>query len=577
MDTYKETELKNSRRITKTVTAMCVTVLAFLLMLIGLLAAIGVRHEEYIRPDNCVVTVDRQDGDSDYYVGTRFDSLNDGDVARMQLNIPDDIKTDVPMASLYFEAYNCAVKVISDGKVIYLSGWEDVETGQPTVFIGNRSHMIPLITDEINLAGRILTIELYSVANRAVSSIDPIIVPSDDVWKVSIINSRVLFVCLITISVICILMTIYSATRSLFNRTADIGIGLFPIVLCFSVWSLGSRNMLHVLSQNLFFNSRAEYYALIVMPIFIAALGTIIFKRGIINKIWIGCLILFTAFFIITMAAYFLIDEFSPQFVLRGLLLLMILEIGFFVYGLFKDKNIRACTSTYIMRVGCIAMLLLAMLEVARYQIVFFSENSAIAEFSIGNYSSLLFATVAILYYVIYNMETQTTIIERQQLEAIAFRDTLTNIPNRSYFNQKIDELEEQNQKDYTLVFIDLNDLKKANDQFGHDMGDRLLIAAAECMTKAFSREGIYCRWGGDEFVALILGPQMIGEECINTFIKALDQLNEHERFPFRVSAAHGVVVSTSRNYIVPNKAIREADIRMYENKQKMKKPDSEI
>ena len=100
MDTYKETELKNSRRITKTVTAMCVTVLAFLLMLIGLLAAIGVRHEEYIRPDNCVVTVDRQDGDSDYYVV--FTGVSDVRVHKIGTINPRDVLRNLKASNKMF-------------------------------------------------------------------------------------------------------------------------------------------------------------------------------------------------------------------------------------------------------------------------------------------------------------------------------------------------------------------------------------------------------------------------------------------------------------------------------------------
>ena len=174
-------------------------------------------------------------------------------------------------------------------------------------------------------------------------------------------------------------------------------------------------------------------------------------------------------------------------------------------------------------------------------------------------------------YYIILILEAQTTIVERQKLEEIAYTDTLTGIPNRTFFNRRIDEMSGNEQKEYTMIFMDLNNLKKTNDEFGHEMGDKLIKAAAGCMTAAFEGKGIYCRWGGDEFVAFVPGSEETGKDCVNILKKSLEDINQAKEFIFDISAAIGEVRSDNKNPIDPNSAIREADVRMYEIKKQMK------
>ena len=174
-------------------------------------------------------------------------------------------------------------------------------------------------------------------------------------------------------------------------------------------------------------------------------------------------------------------------------------------------------------------------------------------------------------YYIILILEAQTTIVERQKLEEIAYTDTLTGIPNRSYFNRRLDEMSSSAQKDYTMIFMDLNNLKKTNDEYGHGMGDKLIKAAAGCMTKAFEGKGIYCRWGGDEFVAFVPGSEETGAGCVKVLRESLDDINRTKEFVFDISAAIGEVRSDENDPIDPNSAIREADVRMYEIKKQRK------
>ena len=71
---------------------------------------------------------------------------------------------------------------------------------------------------------------------------------------------------------------------------------------------------------------------------------------------------------------------------------------------------------------------------------------------------------------------------------------------------------------EYVLVMMDLNGLKEANDNIGHEAGDELIIGASKCMDKAFSGLGRTYRVGGDEFVALLRGTREEAQDAVKTF-----------------------------------------------------------
>lgn len=99
-------------------------------------------------------------------------------------------------------------------------------------------------------------------------------------------------------------------------------------------------------------------------------------------------------------------------------------------------------------------------------------------------------------------------ISERKQLEVtlteMAHTDTLTGLPNRSQFQhiaeREISAPDAQN-AGLALMFIDLDDFKAVNDQYGHNIGDQLLVEVAIRITADLRALDTVCRFGGDEFV----------------------------------------------------------------------------
>ncbi|SEN79716.1 PAS domain S-box-containing protein/diguanylate cyclase (GGDEF) domain-containing protein [Terribacillus saccharophilus] len=104
-------------------------------------------------------------------------------------------------------------------------------------------------------------------------------------------------------------------------------------------------------------------------------------------------------------------------------------------------------------------------------------------------------------------------ITERLELEEkltyMAYHDTLTGLPNRRLFKEKLDQaLEEakQTKKKVAVMYLDLDNFKYINDTLGHDVGDELLNQFAQRVKECLREEDVLSRQGGDEFTILLPG-----------------------------------------------------------------------
>ncbi len=101
-------------------------------------------------------------------------------------------------------------------------------------------------------------------------------------------------------------------------------------------------------------------------------------------------------------------------------------------------------------------------------------------------------------------LEEQRALAQRR-----AYRDSLTELPNRQYVKEelaKLDSAAERHMRCAALPFLDLDGFKRINDSLGHAVGDRLLKMVAGRLTRIAREEDFVARLGGDEFVFLIQG-----------------------------------------------------------------------
>ena len=92
-------------------------------------------------------------------------------------------------------------------------------------------------------------------------------------------------------------------------------------------------------------------------------------------------------------------------------------------------------------------------------------------------------------------------------LEQVARTDTLTGLLNRRALGEQLARAASharRHREPLSVLMIDLDHFKQTNDRFGHEAGDRVLCALADCMRDALRADDIYGRWGGDEFLVAL-------------------------------------------------------------------------
>ncbi len=93
---------------------------------------------------------------------------------------------------------------------------------------------------------------------------------------------------------------------------------------------------------------------------------------------------------------------------------------------------------------------------------------------------------------------------EQEKLIALSSIDQLTQLQNRHAYEMKIDSLLKEHAVNVTVIILDVNSLKQANDSIGHAAGDELICGAADCIRQCFGKTGECYRTGGDEFAVIM-------------------------------------------------------------------------
>jgi diguanylate cyclase (GGDEF)-like protein len=134
------------------------------------------------------------------------------------------------------------------------------------------------------------------------------------------------------------------------------------------------------------------------------------------------------------------------------------------------------------------------------------------------------------------------------QLDRIAHYDTVTGLPNRRFFTRHAETLASMNRESRSpqaLMFIDIDNFKYVNDNFGHPAGDLLLAAVATRLRSALRSNDFVSRLGGDEFAVLIQDPPALDAvvQLAEKMLAALAQPIHCDGREFSVGASIGIAM----------------------------------
>jgi diguanylate cyclase (GGDEF)-like protein/PAS domain S-box-containing protein len=159
-----------------------------------------------------------------------------------------------------------------------------------------------------------------------------------------------------------------------------------------------------------------------------------------------------------------------------------------------------------------------------------------------------------------------------EQLIQNAFYDTLTGLPNRALFMDRLQMafVHSTRNKDYlfAILFLDLDRFKNINDSFGHLIGDELLVLVAKRLRSHIRPDDTIARFGGDEFVVLLGNIKEVSDatkiaDRINNVLTESFHLLHHELY---INVTIGIAIST-HEYQQPEEILRDADTAMYHAK----------
>lgn len=167
-----------------------------------------------------------------------------------------------------------------------------------------------------------------------------------------------------------------------------------------------------------------------------------------------------------------------------------------------------------------------------------------------------------------FNKMLEDEISERTKREEeiiyLSYHDKLTGLYNRRYYEKEIKRIDIKRNLPISIIMGDVNGLKMANDVFGHEKGDELLLKAARGIKKACRKDDCAARWGGDEFVVLL--PKTKKEEA-KEFVKRINEQYLKDKVGnLQVSVSFGWETKKNPDENIM-KILKKAEDNMYEQK----------
>jgi len=200
---------------------------------------------------------------------------------------------------------------------------------------------------------------------------------------------------------------------------------------------------------------------------------------------------------------------------------------------------------------------------VNRYEIKIITKNGTVKWVDVAGASAMIGGRPAGLISMVDTTERKEA---EKKLTYLSIHDSLTGLHNRFFFEEELKRFGTGRFDPVGIVLCDLDGLKLVNDNLGHDVGDRQLIATAHLLKEQFRFSDIVARIGGDEFAILLPDcPFQTLRDICNELKKAVMNIYiPYTNIPLMMSI--GYSVHESKECPI-EETLKEADTRMYQEK----------
>jgi len=160
-----------------------------------------------------------------------------------------------------------------------------------------------------------------------------------------------------------------------------------------------------------------------------------------------------------------------------------------------------------------------------------------------------------------------------RELARMALHDSLTGLPNRNLFRDRLDHALDRAERGghrVAILFLDLDGFKAVNDTFGHPAGDLLLSAVARRLRSCFRDEDTVARFGGDEFAGLLDDLESVDEALVaaDRVVAAFEEPFEVRGHRIDVAASIGIACELPGE-VSGDDLLRYSDVAMYRAKER--------
>lgn len=177
----------------------------------------------------------------------------------------------------------------------------------------------------------------------------------------------------------------------------------------------------------------------------------------------------------------------------------------------------------------------------------------------------------ASLLFILFFVSIYVYSYKQKQLEEIATTDQLTGLINRHKFVEKAESavaIYERYKRDVSIILLDLDHFKTVNDQFGHNIGDKILKETADILEDAIRKQDTVARWGGEEFIVLL--PETKKDEALVVANRIRESIELYKYSKgIHLTGSLGVATLKDVSKVDLDVLIHSADEKMYTSKEK--------
>lgn len=475
---------------------------------------------------------------------TNIGHMNRGDVLTITTTLPD---IQIYPAAVSFRSILSTVEVYLDGNLIYSFGQEYAAKGK---MIPKNENFVPLPKD---FQGKELTIKFTSREKDAFSSLPHITLGIYNDIKMSMVQGdrlpTVIGVYLCHIGFMLLVLSPFLA----FSKYRDFSIifsGLTSLLI--GIYILSFNNIFWYLADNPPFYTFAEYFTLYLIPAGIMGFMVVTNQSGS-RRIGIALLTIDLIFGLGTSLLH-LANIVHLCYFVSWLHVIGLVEGIFVIASLIltamktsrsnNDISRARIISTRILIIGLAFFVLCSIIDIVAYNVLkFVTSDETDIEITFTTLGALVFVMSLLLNFFFHCIEFINESTVKVQLEGLAYSDALTGIANRARCEQTLAELS----GDYTIISMDLDYLKYTNDNYGHDMGDKLLSGFSEVLKNSFTDAQLIGRMGGDEFIVIL---PFVDDERTKRDIACFNDQMEHKNTNstnLRFSASWGYASSRDK------------------------------